>query len=45
MELITTTEPKTFCFDLPKYADNSLANEICSTKKYNELLAEHTKKK
>ena len=25
-ELITTTEPKTFRFDLPKDADNNLSN-------------------
>ena len=39
-KLVITTEPKTFCFDLPKDAGNSL--KISSMIKYNELSAEHT---
>ena len=42
---IPTTEPKLFRFDLPKDADNNLANEIDSIIKCNERLAEHTIKK
>ena len=42
IKLIITTEPKTFHFDLPEDVDNSLANEIYSIIKHNELLAEHT---
>ena len=42
IEFITTTELKTFRFDLPKDADSNLANEIYSIIKHNELLAEHT---
>ena len=42
IELITTTELKAFCFDLPKDAESNLVNEIYSIRKQNELLAEHT---
>ena len=42
IELMTTTEPKTFCFDLPKGADSNLANEIYSIIKHYKLSAEHT---
>ena len=35
IELLITTEPKTFLFDLPKDADNNLANEIDSVIKHN----------
>ena len=38
-ELVTTTEPKTFRFDLPKDVDNNLKHEIYSILKQNELLA------
>ena len=38
-ELVITTEPKTFRFDLPKDADNNLKHEIYSILKQNELLA------
>ena len=38
-ELVTTTEPKTFSFDLPKDVDNNLKHEIYSILKQNELLA------
>ena len=41
-KLVITTEPKTFCFDLPEDAGNSLKHEISSMIKYNELSAEHT---
>ena len=39
-KLVITTEPKTFCFDLPIDADNNLELEIDSITKHNELLAE-----
>ena len=39
-KLVITTEPKTFCFDLPIDADNNLELEIDSIIKHNELLAE-----
>ena len=42
IEIITTTEPKTFRLDLSKYADNNLANKIDSIIQHNELLAENT---
>ena len=42
IELITTAEPKTFRFDLPKDADNNSANEINSIIKHTEVLAEYT---
>ena len=41
IKLAITVEPKTFHFDLPKYADN-LALEIDSIIKHNKLLAGHT---
>ena len=43
-KLVTTTEPKTFCFDLPEYADKNMEHEIYSIIKHKELLAEHAKK-
>ena len=33
---------QTFCFDLPKDADNNLEDEVDNIIKNNELLAEHT---
>ena len=39
---IITTDPKKFCFDLPKEADNNLEHEIYSIIKHDKLLAEHT---
>ena len=39
-KLVITTEPKTFCFDLPIDVDNNLELEIDSIIKHNELLAE-----
>ena len=42
IELIKTTELKTFPFDLPKDPNSNLANEIYSIIKQNELLDEHT---
>ena len=39
-KLVITTEPKSFCFDLPIDADNNLELEIDSITKHNELLAE-----
>ena len=30
IKLVTITEPKAFCFDLPKDIDNNLTNEIFS---------------
>ena len=42
IEIITTTEPKTFRLDLSKDADNNLANKIDSIIQHNELLAENT---
>ena len=41
-KLVKTTEPKTFCFDLPKDVDNNLEHETNSIIKHNELLDEHT---
>ena len=41
-KLITTTEPKTFYFDLPKNAGINLKHEIYSIIKHNEDLADHT---
>ena len=41
IELIVTTESKTFRFDGPKDADSNLVNEII---KHNELLAAYTMK-
>ena len=38
-KLVITTEPKTFCFDLPKDAGNSMKHEISSMIKYDELSA------
>ena len=40
--LVITTEPKTFCFDLSKDVDNNLEHETDSIIKHNEILAEHT---
>ena len=39
-KLVITTEPKTFCFDLPIDVENNLELEIDSIIKHNELLAE-----
>ena len=44
IKLITTTEPKTFRFELSKFAGSNLANENYSIIKHNQLLAEHTLK-
>ena len=41
-KLVKTTQPKTFCFHLPKDVDNNLEHETNSIIKHNELLAEHT---
>ena len=41
IKLIITTEPKTFCFDLPKDFDNILEHKIDFIMRHNELLAEH----
>ena len=38
-KLSVSTEPKTFCFDLP---DNNLTQEVYSIIKHNKLLAENT---
>ena len=40
--LVITTEPKAFCFELPKDVGNSLNHEIYCILKRNEYLAEHT---
>ena len=40
-KLVITTEPKTFCFDLPKDASINLKHEIYSFIKHNKHLAEH----
>ena len=40
--LVTVTEPKTFCFDLPKEFDKNLKHEIDFIIKYNEVLSNHT---
>ena len=40
-KLVITTEPKTFCFDLPKDASINLKDEIYSFIKHNKHLAEH----
>ena len=40
--LVTVTEPKTFCFDLPKQFDKNLKHEIDFIIKYNEILSNHT---
>ena len=40
-KLVITTEPKSFCFDLPKDAENNLEHEIYSIIKHKKLLAEH----
>ena len=42
IKLIITAEPKTFCLNLPKVADNNLEQVIDCFIKHNELLAEHT---
>ena len=39
---LTTKEPKTFDFDLPKDAGINLKHEIYSITKHNDRLAEHT---
>ena len=44
-KLVIATEPKTFCFDLSKGADNNLNNENYSIIKHNEPLAEQKIKK
>ena len=40
-KLVMTTEPKSFCFDLPKDVDNNLEHETYSIIKRNKLSAEH----
>ena len=42
IKLIITTEPKNFCLNLPKVADDNVEQEIDCFIKNNELLAEHT---
>ena len=42
IEFITTREPKTFRFDLPKDVDSDLVNEIDPIIRHNEILGEHT---
>ena len=41
IKLVITTEPKTFCFDLPKDGDNNLEHGNDSIIKHSEHLAEH----
>ena len=41
-QLVITTEPKTFHFDLTSDVDINLKHEIYSITKHNEFLAEHT---
>ena len=40
--VITTADPETFHFDLPKDAGINLKHEIYPPIKHNEILAEHT---
>ena len=40
--VITTADPETFHFDLPKDAGINLKHEIYPPMKHNEILAEHT---
>ena len=40
--LVKTTEPRSFHFDLPKNVYKNLMYETDSIIKHNELLAEHT---
>ena len=42
--ILVTTEPKTFYFDLPVDANNNSKHEIYSIIRHNELLAGHTMK-
>ena len=37
IKLIIKGEPETFCFDLPKDADNNLQHETASIIKHNEF--------
>ena len=41
-KLVISTEPKPFCFDLPKDTDNNFTHEIYSIKKHNELSIKYT---
>ena len=43
-QLVTTTKPKTFYFDLPEDAGINLKHGIYFIMKYNNLLAVHTTK-
>ena len=40
-KLVITIEPKSFCFDLPKDAENNLKHKTYSVIKHNKLSAEH----